>query len=99
MFGEFRIGEQWFAVMDSGAEMVAQFSCGVSLEVSCADQAEIDRLWSALSYVPEAEQCGWLVDPFGLSWQIVPENMEELMARPGAYEHMMSMKKLVIAEF
>ena len=99
MFGEFRIGDQWFAVMDSGVEQDQPFTCGVSLEVACADQEEIDRLWSALSWVPEAEQCGWLQDPFGVSWQIVPANMEELMARPGAYGRMMQMKKLVIADF
>ncbi|MBK0420926.1 VOC family protein [Leucobacter sp. CSA2] len=99
MFGEFRVGDQWISAMDSGVEMDAPFTNGVSLQVNCADQAEIDRLWDALSAVPEAEQCGWLVDPFGVSWQIVPANMGELMQRPNAYEHMMGMKKLVIADF
>ncbi|WP_300265532.1 VOC family protein [Microbacterium sp.] len=46
-----------------------------------------------------AEQCGWLADRYGVSWQIVPENMGELMARPGAYDRMLEMKKLVIADF
>lgn len=99
MFGEFRIGEQWFAVMDSGVEQDFNFTCGVSLEVQCADQDEIDRLWLALSAVPEAEQCGWLADRFGVSWQIVPANMGELMERPNAYAAMMEMKKIVIADF
>ncbi|MFT4232880.1 MAG: VOC family protein [Leucobacter sp.] len=99
MHGEFRVGEQWFTVMDSGNDTVFPFTCGVSLEVQCADQNEIDRLWDALSAVPEAEQCGWLVDRFGVSWQIVPANMGELMQRPGAYEHMMGMKKIVVADF
>lgn len=98
MYGEFRIGEQWFAVMDSAVEQDAPFTCGVSLEVLCADQAEIDRLWEALSVVPEAEQCGWLADRFGVSWQIVPANMGELMEHPGAFERMMPMKKIIIAE-
>lgn len=98
MFGEFRIGEQWFAVMDSGVEQDFSFTCGVSFEVQCVDQPEIDRLWGALSAVPEAEQCGWLADKFGLSWQIVPINMGELMAHEGAFERMLQMKKLVIAE-
>src|SRR5699024_7313841 len=97
-FGEFRVGDQWFAVMDSGVEQDATFTCGVSLEVLCRDQVEIDRLWSALSADPEAERCGWLADRFGVSWQIVPENMGELMQRPGAYEHMMAMTKIVIAD-
>ncbi|QZY52551.1 VOC family protein [Leucobacter tenebrionis] len=99
MFGEFRIGEQWFAVMDSGVEQSFSFTCGISLEVQCADQAEIDKLWDALSAVPEAEQCGWLADRFGVSWQIVPANMGELMARPNAYANMMKMKKIVIDDF
>lgn len=99
MYGEFRVGEQWFAVMDSGVEQPFDFGCGVSLEGQCADQAEIDSLWEALSAVPEAEQCGWLADRFGVSWQIVPANMGELMQRPDAYEHMMEMKKIVIADF
>jgi predicted 3-demethylubiquinone-9 3-methyltransferase (glyoxalase superfamily) len=67
--------------------------------VQCEDQAEIDRLWNALSAVSEAEQCGWLKDRYGVSWQIVPTDMAELMARPGAFEHMLELKKLVIADF
>lgn len=98
MFSDFRIGDQWFTAADSGVEMDADFSCGVSLEVDCADQAEIDRLWFALSAVPEAEQCGWLADRFGVSWQIVPANMGELMEHPGAFERMLAMKRIVIAE-
>ena len=62
------------------------------------DQAEIDRLWDALSHVPEAEACGWLKDRFGISWQVLPENMGELMTRPGAHEHMMAMRKIIIDE-
>lgn len=99
MFGEFRLAGQWFAMMDSAVEQDFTFTCGVSLEVRCADQAELDRYWNALSAVPEAEVCGWLADRYGLSWQIVPENMGELMSRPGAYAKMMEMKKLIIADF
>lgn len=99
MFGEFRLAGQWFSMMDSGVDQDFTFTNGVSLEVRCADQEEIDRYWSQLSAVPEAEQCGWLVDKYGVSWQIVPENMGELMARPGAFENMSEMKKLVIADF
>lgn len=98
MFAELRVGEQWFAVIDSGVEQDFSFTCGVSFEVQCADQAEIDRLWNALSAAPEAEQCGWLADKFGVSWQIVPANMGELMSHEGAFERMLDMKKLVIAD-
>ncbi|WP_298041259.1 VOC family protein [uncultured Microbacterium sp.] len=99
MFGEFRLAGQWFSMMDSAIALDYTFTPGISLEVRCADQAEIDEYWDALSAVPEAEQCGWLTDRYGLSWQIVPETMGALMERPGAYEKMMEMKKLVIADF
>ena len=98
-FGEFRLGEQWFVGNDNGSGVDHGFSCGVSLEVQCHGQEEIDLLWEGLSAVPEAEQCGWLVDRFGVSWQIVPDNMDELMQRPGAFERMLEMKKLVISAF
>lgn len=98
-FGEFRIGDQWFMASDNGSGTDHGFTCGVSLQVDCEDQTEIDRLWNALTHVPEAEQCGWLADKYGVSWQIVPVNMAELMARPHAFEHMLEMKKLVIADF
>ncbi|MBF4459291.1 VOC family protein [Pseudoclavibacter sp. VKM Ac-2867] len=99
MYADFQLAGQWFVAMDNGAGQEFGFDCGVSLEVDCADQAEIDHYWNAMSAVPEAEQCGWLADRFGVSWQIVPTNMGELMARPDGYEHMMQMKKLVIADF
>ncbi|MFB7249235.1 VOC family protein [Microbacterium sp. NPDC056234] len=99
MFGEFQLAGQPFAMMDSAVAQDFAFDCGVSLEVRCADQTEIDRLWEALSAVPEAEQCGWLADRYGVSWQIVPENMGELMERPGAYDTMMKQKKIVIADY
>jgi predicted 3-demethylubiquinone-9 3-methyltransferase (glyoxalase superfamily) len=99
MFGEFRLAGQWFSMMDGGPEHEFSFDCGVSLEVHVADQEELDRFWDALTAVPEAEVCGWLADRYGLSWQIVPENMGEIMARPGAYAKMMSQKKILIAEY
>ncbi len=99
MHGEFTLAGQWFVAMDSGNEQPESFTCGVSLEVRCADQAEIDRYWAALSAVPEAEQCGWLADQAGVSWQIVPASIGDLMQRPGAHGKLMEMKKIVIAEF
>lgn len=99
MFSEFRVGDQWFAAMDSGVEQDFTFNGAISIEVRCENQAEIDRYWEALSAVPDAEQCGWLVDPYGVSWQIVPADLGELMERPNAFANMMQMKKLVIADF
>lgn len=98
MFAEFTLAGQWFSAMDGGTIHDFTFSPGLSLEVDCADQDEIDKLWDALSTVPEAEQCGWLLDPFGVSWQIVPRTMGELMQKPGAYQRMLQMKKIVIAD-
>ncbi|MBF4553743.1 VOC family protein [Corynebacterium suicordis] len=97
-YGDFRIGDQWFSIMDNGSGQDHGFG-GISLLIQCEDQAEIDRLWDAMSAVPEAEQCGWLKDKFGMAWQVVPANLEELMERPDAFQHMMQMKKLVIADF
>ncbi|MBT9552642.1 MAG: VOC family protein [Hydrogenophaga sp.] len=57
-------------------------SPSASLAVRCADQAEVDRCWAALSAVPEAEMCGWLVDRYGVSWQIVPSFVMERLAGP-----------------
>ncbi|WP_040164387.1 VOC family protein [Microbacterium gorillae] len=99
MYGEFLLAGQPFAAMDSGNDLVPSFTPGFSLMVECFDQGEIDRYWTALSAVPEAEQCGWLVDKYGLSWQIVPANMDALMQRPNAFEHMSAMTKLIIADF
>lgn len=99
MFGDFVLADQWFAAMDAGVEQGFTFNEAISLAVTCKDQAEIDYFWDKLSTVPEAEQCGWCKDRYGLSWQIVPENMEQLMQKPDAYAKMMQMKKLIIDEF
>lgn len=98
-FADFMLENQWFAAMDSGVDQTATFNEAVSFAVLCKDQDEIDYFWQQLSTVPEAEQCGWCKDTYGVSWQIVPENMGELMKRPDAYAHMMQMKKIVIADF
>lgn len=98
-FGEFMLENQWFVAMDAGVEQSFTFNEGFSLAVICKDQAEIDYYWDKLSVVPEAEICGWCKDKFGVSWQIVPENIKELLAKPGAYARFMDMKKIIIDEF
>ncbi len=99
MFADFRLAGQWFAANDSGVEQDYSFTEAVSLQVNCKDQAEIDAFWSKLSAVPESEQCGWCKDKYGVSWQIVPENMAELMSKPNAYKTMMNQHKFIIAEY
>lgn len=99
MLAEFQLENQWFTAMDSGVEQAFTFNEAVSYAVLCKDRDEIDYLWSKLSSTPEAEQCGWCRDKFGVAWQIVPENIEELMQKPGAYKTMMNQHKIVIAEY
>lgn len=94
---EFELAGMHFTAINAGPDF--SFTEAVSFAVTCKDQAEIDYYWEKLSAVAESEQCGWCKDKFGLSWQIVPEAMGELMQRPGAYLKMMNMKKLVIADF
>lgn len=103
MFSDFRLGNTWLMAMDSAQPHGFSFNEAVSFVVPCADQAEIDRYWTRLSAVPEAEACGWCKDRFGISWQIVPAEMETLM-RSGdpakidrLVQAMLPMKKLDLA--
>ena len=99
MFADFQLDGEWFAGNDSGVEQDFTFNEAVSYSVVCKDQAEIDYFWEKLSASQKDEQCGWCKDKFGVSWQIVPENMEELMKKPNAYATMMKQHKIVIAEY
>ncbi|MBA3679289.1 VOC family protein [Candidatus Saccharibacteria bacterium] len=99
MFADFQLNGQWLTAMDSGTTQDFTFNEAISLSVVCEDQAEINKLWAKLSTVPEAEQCGWCKDKYGVSWQIIPKNMTELMQKPDAFKNMMRMKKIVIADF
>lgn len=104
MFTEFTLAGEWFIAMDGPSAMHPfRFNEAVSFIVNCDGQTEIDHFWYALSAVPDAEACGWLKDKFGVSWQIVPADMErhmkgepECVARANAA--VMEMKKLDIAE-
>ena len=94
---EFEVRGLRFVAINAGPEF--KFNESVSFSVACEDQAEIDYFWERLSHDPAAEQCGWCKDKYGLSWQVVPKNVEELLKRPGAFARMMQMKKLVINEY
>ncbi|MBE0701976.1 MAG: VOC family protein [Afipia sp.] len=97
----FNLEGQDFMALNGGP--VFQFSPAISMYVDCATQAEVDHLWNRLSAVPEAEQCGWLQDKYGVSWQIVPSILGELMQSGDPMkaqrvtEAMLQMKKLDIA--
>ncbi|HTV09418.1 MAG TPA: VOC family protein [Candidatus Aquilonibacter sp.] len=92
----FELDGQPFTALNGGPGH--PFNEAVSFFVHCKDQAEIDSYWSKLLQGGGEEiACGWLKDRFGLRWQIVPENVIELVRRPGAMKAMMTMKKLDIA--
>ena len=79
---DFELEGQDFLALNGGP--VFSFSPAISLIVKCATQAEIDELWKKLSADPGSEQCGWLKDKFGLSWQIVPAEIGEMVADENA---------------
>ena len=94
MFTDFTLRGTWMAATDSGTFHDFTFTPGVSMIVSCRDQEEIDRYWAGLSAVPEAERCGWCVDRWGVSWQVVPHNIAELMADAATRDKILHMGKI-----
>lgn len=99
-YAQLVLAGQEFGVMESANSHDFTFNEAVSLIVNCQDQAEIDYFWDKLTAVPESEQCGWLKDKFGVSWQILPANMNELMAKnmEKITPVMLQMKKIIIAD-
>ena len=98
----FELDGQEFVALNGGPEFA--FNESISFQVSCRDQSEVDRFWSRLSEGGEESQCGWLKDRYGVSWQIVPTRLPELLADPDperaqrAMKAMLGMRKLDIAE-
>lgn len=98
---DFEIEGQFFTALNGGP--IFKFTPAISLMVNCQSQAEVDELFKKMSADPKAEQCGWLVDKFGVSWQIVPEQLNKMMEDkdPEKVERVMAamlkMKKLDIA--
>lgn len=80
MYSDFMIEGQWFSAMDSAGPHEFNFNEAISLMVLCEDQKAVDYYWNALSAEPEAEQCGWLKDKFGVSWQIIPKEMNKMIS-------------------
>jgi predicted 3-demethylubiquinone-9 3-methyltransferase (glyoxalase superfamily) len=80
-YAAFKLFGMDFSAMDNGFDVDFNFNEAFSLIINCKDQKEIDYFWDRLSAVPVAEQCGWIKDKFGVSWQIVPENMDEIMSK------------------
>lgn len=101
MVVRFELDGQTFMALNGGPQYT--FSEAVSFTIDCADQAEVDRYWETLTEGGEEGPCGWLKDRFGLSWQVVPTRLTELLGDPDAdraqrvMEAMMSMRKIEIA--
>ena len=99
---EFTLAGSKFTGLNGGPQF--KFTEAVSFQIACQDQAEVDRLWSALSDGGSPGRCGWLKDRWGLSWQIVPTRLHQLLADPDpdrarrATEAMLKMDKLIIAD-
>ena len=99
---EFELDGRSFLALNGGPDF--RFTEAISLQADCKDQAEVDRLWETLSEGGEEGPCGWLKDRYGVSWQIVPSRMYELIADPDperaqrAVAAMLQMGKLDIAE-
>jgi len=98
----FELDGHRFMALDGGP--IFKFNEAVSFYVECEDQEDVDYFWGLLSAVPEAEQCGWVKDRFGLSWQIVPNRLLELLGDKDkdrarrAMQAMLKMKRIDIAE-
>ena len=101
MNAHFRLAGRDYSAMDAGAQF--GFTEAVSLYVSCSNQAEIDRYWDALTDGGQEQPCGWLKDRWGLSWQIIPDRLIELIRDPNperahrATQAMLGMRKIDIA--
>ncbi|MDT5212867.1 MAG: hypothetical protein QOK18_1106 [Mycobacterium sp.] len=100
--GTFVLDGTTFIGINGGPEF--PFSEAVSFVIDCADQAEVDYYWDRLVAGGEESQCGWLKDRFGVSWQVVPRRLDELLSDPqparatAATKAMLGMRKIVIAE-
>lgn len=103
-FGQFQLEGQQFAAMDSARSHGFAFNEAISLMVHCDTQEDIDYYWDRLSADPKSEQCGWLKDKYGLSWQIVPNAMNEMLASKNpkklaaVTEAFLKMKKFDVAK-
>jgi predicted 3-demethylubiquinone-9 3-methyltransferase (glyoxalase superfamily) len=92
----FELDGQKFTALNGGPAF--KFNEAISMMVRCDSQEEVDYYWTNLSAGGSESQCGWLKDKFGLSWQVVPARLPELIRHPKAMQAMMKMRKLDIAE-
>lgn len=99
-YGDFMLEDTRMAAMDGGQGHEFKFNEGISLSVGCEDQSEIDYYWDGLTADGGEESvCGWLKDKYGVSWQVMPVKMDELMSKPNSFKTMMQQTKIIIAEY
>ncbi len=100
MFTDFKLEDEWFAAMDGSTRMHDfTFNEAISLVINCSNPKEIDYYWDKLSAVPEAEQCGWVKDKYGVSWQILPQHMDKSVAENlKKIAALLKLKKILIAD-
>lgn len=87
----------WTVINDSTFNHAFTFNEGFSFIIHCEGQEQLDTVWAELA--DEEQPCGWCKDEFGVSWQVVPANLGELLSKPGSFEKLMQMKKIEIDQF
>ena len=104
MFAEASLSGEWITAMDSALEHNFAFSEGISMSVECKDQEEVDYFWKKLSEGGEESQCGWVKDKYGVSWQVVPKRLGQLLGNLNSegskrvFDAMLGMQKLNVAK-
>ncbi len=102
--GIFELNGMQFMCLDGGPGVFSFDKAAISFQIECENQEEVDHYWNKLSAVPEAEQCGWVKDKFGIAWQITPKQLGKLLMDPDKEKSgrvmaaMMQMKKIIIAD-
>ncbi len=103
-YSNFMLDGQFFTIMDSGVPHQFAFNEGISFVVDCDGQEEVDYYWDKMTENGEESRCSWLKDPYGVSWQIVPKQLGQLMGDPDrekaerVMQAMLQMKKIIIAD-
>ena len=89
---------QKYSMMSTEAEH-HPFNDALALTIYCDNQHEIDAYWDYFTLQGKEVQCGWCIDKYGLRWQVIPKNFDEILSKPKAWEVMMKQKKIIIAEY
>lgn len=95
---EIKIFGQRYSIMNTEIEH-DKFNDSIALTIECDDQIEIDKYWNYFTKEGSEVQCGWCIDKYGLRWQVIPNNLSELMNKPNSWDVMMNQKKIIIEEY